>query len=132
MIIEEAFQKEMLETAAITTLLVNRIYYVKAPKDAVTPYVVISSVSDIPIKPNFSAASGESSARLQLSIFASTYSACKSISSAIHTVFDGFKGTMATAGIAVGGCFLENEYDLSYEDSPLQLYGVAVDYIIHY
>jgi hypothetical protein len=122
----------MLETSAITDLVKSRVYYVKAPPDAVVPYVVIHSISNIPLTPNFDAASGKSTARLQLSIFATTYDGCKDIATAIKTIFNGFKGTMATGGIVVGGCFLENEIDLSFEDSPLQIYGMAIDYIIHY
>lgn len=132
MIIEQAFLTELMETSALTALISNRAYYVKAPIDVALPYLVIHSISQIPRTPYFASATGKNASRIQLSVFATTYTSCKAIVATIKAVFDGFSGTMGTAGVVVGACFLENEYDLPFEDSPLQLYGIGVDYIVHY
>jgi hypothetical protein len=134
--IEQAFQVELLETSAVTALISTRAYYVKALSDVSLPYLVIHSISNIPVRPYVTAATGKLVTRLQVSIFATTYASCKAISAAIKTAFDGFSGTMGTAGIVVGCCFLDNEYDLPFEDSPIKegtgIYGIGVDYILHY
>ena len=130
--IEQAFQLELMETTTLTTIIQNRAYYVKAPIDVDTPYVVIHSISNIPVRPYFASATGKEATRIQVSIFATTYTSCKAISVAIKTGLDGFSGTMGTTGVVVGGCFYDNEYDLSFEDSPLLLYGVGIDFIIHH
>jgi hypothetical protein len=132
MIIEQAVLNQLMATPAVTVIIGQRAYYVRAIQDVTAPYVVIQSISNIPVKPNMAAASGKTASRLQLSIFANTHKECNDVADAVKTALDGFKGTLGgVGGVPVGGCFLENANDLSVEDS-LTLYGVGVDYILHY
>ncbi len=130
MYIENGFYLELTETSAVTALVGIRIYYVKAPQDAVAPYVVIQEISNT--HDSFhSGANPLQHCRMQISIFDTTYKSCKAIADAIQTGMDGFSGVMGTGGPPVGGCFHDMDNDLPYDDDT-GLYGIAVDYIIHY
>ncbi len=130
MYIENGFYLELTETAAVTTLIGKRIYYNKAPQDAVVPYVILQTISN-----NhdglFSSPDSLKHCRMQISIFDTTYKSCRDIAGAIQTGIDGFSGVMGTGGPSVGGCFHNIESDIPYDDDA-QLYGITVDYMIHY
>ncbi len=127
MIIENAVRTALANDVALAALVGARIYYSVAPQDTLTPYVAMSLVSSIPDH-NFQGASNLTLARFQFSIFAATYLLTKQIADAIKTVLQGYSGTLGGAGgVAVNGCFYEDEVDLDPEQQT-NLYGLAVDY----
>lgn len=130
MLIEQAILKELIGTSGLTALVGQRIYYVKAPQDIESPYVVFSKLS-APREHDHDGASGLASARFQLSIFALTYREVKLIARQIQSVLQAFKGTMGgDGGVSVNGAFYQNEIDFWEEN--IKLYHTDCDYLIWY
>lgn len=125
MIIEQAILTALLADATLSALVSTRIYYVKAPQDATTPYVVFFKISSQRVA-SHDGASGLADARFQFSCFGTTYKSVKDMVAAIQGVLEGFTGTLGTGGVAVNGCYYENETDLYEPDN--KLYHTAVDY----
>ncbi len=128
MLVEQALQSKLAVTAAISALVGDRIYYVKAPQDVKQPYICIQKIS----QPTDCITTGKRyvNARFQISIFSTTYSSLKSIGDAIFTALDKFSGLMGgVSGLWIVNCTYDNETDIGFDD-PLGLYGLAVDYIL--
>ena len=126
--IEQAILKELLADSGITSLIGERLYYVKAPQDVVKPYVAFFKAS-APREYSHDGASKLAHPRFQFSCFATTYYEAKQITEAIRAAIEAFSGTMGGAGgVEVGHCFLINESDI-YEENT-KLFHVAVDYLI--
>lgn len=115
---------------ALTALVGQRIYYVEAPQDVAAPYIVIEKIDQV--RADITAGKRYVDARFQVNIFAATYGAAKAIAAVIQTAMDKFNGAMGgVGGLVVVHCTYDNEVDLPF-DEDLKLYGVAVDYIVHY
>jgi hypothetical protein len=128
MIIETAIQKELSGTAAVSALVSNRIYFVKAPQDVIKPYIVFFKVS-APREHTHDGAAGLVEARFQFDVFATTYIAAKAIAGQIQAILQGYSGTMGGAGgVYVNGCFYDDEQDLWEEDT--NLYHIAMDFLM--
>lgn len=130
--IETALSTYLLAQTGITGLVGQRVYFVQAPQDTAKPYLVINKISGT--RENSREANTHlAHPRFQLTAFAETYGACKSIIAAVQTALQGYTGTMGGAGgVAVGAVFYEDENDLDPGPNN-ELYGVAADYIIwHY
>lgn len=127
MIIEQAVRDQLHSDTAIHTLVTDRIYYVKAPQDVTNPYIVLQKISGVRGH-SHDGADGSVQARIQVSIFATTYKEAKDISEAVRAEIDDYKGTMQS--VTVGHCFFDNETDLFEEGEGL--YGIADDYLILY
>lgn len=126
MIIEQAIREELLLNDALTALVSKRIYYVNAPQDVKVPYIIIIKVSG----PRVQSHDGMShlvNARVQVSIFGSTYKDCKQIAQQVQSSLAAFSGVMG-GGMEVGNILYINETDF-YETNTL-LYHVAQDYMI--
>lgn len=127
MLIEQAIKTELTSTTALTALVGQRIYYVKAPQDVEAPYIVFFKVTG-PRVHSHDGASSLAHPRFQFSIFADTYYMAKQIAEQLQTALQGFNGTMGTgAGVEVGAVFYEDETDFWEKES--KLYHVACDYI---
>lgn len=128
MLIEQALMTQLKATAGLTSLVNERIYFVKAPQNVKNPYLVIQKISAVQAHTHDGNAN-LSEARIQLSAFADTYKEVKDINAQIKSALDNFIGTMGgTGGVYVGSCFLDNETDLSEND----LFYSPVDYLITY
>jgi len=127
MLIEQAILDELIGTAGITDLVGQRIYYVKAPQDVTTPYIVFTKVS-APREHDHDGSSGLVGARFQFSVFATTYYEAKQIVVQVQAVLQAYSGTMGE--VVVNGSFYQNEVDFWEEDT--KLYHVACDYLIWY
>jgi len=126
--IEQAILTELLGQSGLTDLIGERIYYVKAPQDVDTPYIVFFKVS-APREHSHDGASGLAHPRFQLSIFATTYYEAKQIAEQVQTALQAYSGTMGGAGgVEVGASFYENETDIWEEGQ--KLYHIAADYLI--
>lgn len=126
--IEQAILKELLADSGITGLIGERLYYVKAPQDVTSPYVVFFKAS-APREYSHDGASELARPRFQFSCFAETYYQAKQIAEAIRSVIEAFSGVMGGAGgVEIGHCFCINESDI-YEENT-RLFHVAVDYLI--
>ena len=126
--IEQAIKRELLADSGITSLIGERLYYVKAPQNVTKPYVVFFKASG-PREYSHDGASKLARPRFQFSCFATTYDQAKQIAEAIRAAIEAFSGTMGGAGgVEVGSCFCINESDIYEEDT--RLFHVAVDYLI--
>ena len=126
MLIEQAIKTELESTTALTALIGERIYYVKAPQDVETPYIVFFKVTG-PREHSHDGASGLAHPRFQFSVFSTTYYEAKQIAEQLQAALQAFSGTMGTGtGVHVGACFYEDENDLYEVES--KLYHIAVDY----
>ena len=106
----------------------QRIYYVKAPQDVTTPYIVLIKVSGTR-EHSHDGASGLANPRFQVSCFSDTYYEAKQIVEQVQSALQGFSGTMGgSGGTAIGGSFYVNETDI-YEEGT-KLYHIACDYVI--
>jgi hypothetical protein len=129
-LIEQALQSKLAGTAAISALVGDRIYYVKAPQDAIKPYICIQKISQV--RESITTGKRYVEARFQITSFVESYSTLKSIGAAIFTALDKFHGTMGgVGGLHINNCTYDNETDLGFEE-PLGLFGLAVDYILLY
>jgi len=124
MIIEHAIKEELLLNTNLTHLVSGRIYYVSAPQDVQTPYIVFFKVT-APREHSHDGASSLVNARFQFSVFDVTYKKCKEIAEEIRLSIQGFSGYMG-GGVYVNGCFYIDEID-NYEVET-KLYHLAVDY----
>jgi len=128
--IEQAIKKELLTDSGITSLIGERLYYVKAPQDVTKPYIVFLKASG-PREYSHDGVSKLAHPRFQFSCFATTYYEAKQIAEAIRAAIEAFSGTMGgDGGVEVGSCFYINESDIYEEDT--RLFHVAVDYLIYH
>lgn len=126
MIIEQAIHDELLDTSAVTSLVGQNIYYVKAPQDVVSPYIVITKITS-DRKHTHDGADNLCESTFQISIFSDTYYEGKQIAAQVQAVLDSYSGTMGgVSGVIVNSCFYENEVDL-YEEGQ-ELHHLACDY----
>jgi hypothetical protein len=107
----------------ISSLCDGRVYYVSAPQDVESPYMVFFKVS-APREHSHEGASGLVRTRFQFSVFSSTYLAAKQAVQSLQGILQGYQGT--SEGIYIYASLYDNETDMFEEN----LYHVAVDYII--
>ena len=128
MIIENALRIHLL--AALTALLGNKIYYVTAPQDVETPYVVFFKVSEVR-SVTLTGTGDTVNARIQFSIFADTYYETKQTAEQIKLALHGkCQETIGGAGGLSVSCQYEDETDL-YESDSLTFH-CAADYFIQF
>lgn len=126
--IAQAILDELSGVSGFTDLIGERVYYVKAPQDVETPYVVFLEVSS-PREHSHDGSSHLTNARFQFSIFAETYYEAKQIADQIQSILQSFNGTMGgVGGVSIHGSFHQNEIDFWEEDT--ELYHIACDYSI--
>ena len=128
MLIEQALLTQLKTDSAIAALVGTRIYYVISPQDVQKPYIVISKISAVRVS-SHDGSSGLANPRFQISCFALTYKEVKDIAVAVQAELEGYTGTMGGAGgVAVNGCFYENETDLYEEEN--KLFHLALDFTL--
>ena len=130
MYVEHALLKHLLAQSALTTLVGERIYYVNAPQDVETPYIVFFKVSATRER-SLTGTSHLVTSRFQFSIFSETYYAAKQIAEQIQLALQDKNNEIigGTGGVRVSIQY-DNEQDL-YE-SEVGLYHVPVEYLIDY
>lgn len=131
MYIEQAILTELGNAAALVTLVSTRIYYVKAPQDVATPYIILTKISSVR-EHSHDGSSHLAKSRFQLSIFAETYKEVKDIAVQIQAALQAKSGNVGDSPyVAVGSIFYEDETDMYETDTGL--YHTAVDYMVtHY
>jgi hypothetical protein len=125
MLIEQALLTELLTVTALTALIDDKLYYVKAPQDVEEPYVVFFKVSS-PREHSLTGASGLATARFQFSIFSTTYQEAKQIAGYIQTALQGQNKTIGGAGGVYANILYDNEQDLTEDE----VYHIAQEFLI--
>ena len=132
MTIEESLMRYLKSKTAITDLVGNKIYFLRAPVNTTAPYLIMQKIS-APREQAFISNPGLVISRIQLTAVDYDYPGVKSIISALNTtsVLRDFTGIMGTSGAQVDYTEFANEVDIEIDPS-LNLYGVAADWIISY
>ena len=127
MILEEALTRELMDDSTFSGLATA--FYDEANQDVSGDYVTTQKISGVRDHTH-QGASGLVRARIQFSIFSSTYIAGKTIAASIASVLDGYSGTMQSS-VTVGSCLYEDETDQGYQTNE-DLHHLTVDYMIWY
>jgi hypothetical protein len=126
--IEHAIRSILAKHYDIKALVGDKIYYVHAVKEVTPPYITIQKVANTRLY-SHQGDSGLARPRLQINAFASTYLEAKTVVEAMVWALTGFRGI--SEGVHIQMCLLVSEVDLPYENQ-LNLYGIAVDYVIYH
>jgi len=132
MLIEQALKTYLEDQAGLTALLGDgKLYYGTAPQKVVAPYLVLTKISSVRLH-SHSGNSHLARSRIQLSIFAETYTECKGIAVQLQTALQGKTGTVGDSpGVEIGSCLYDDETDGF--DPGTGFHAVTVDYLIqHY
>lgn len=130
MLIEQALEKELASSTALTALVGQNIFYVRAPQDVKAPYIIIQKISTLPDHAHDGIANIADS-RFQITCFGETYKEVKDINIIIDGVLQNFVGLLSGAGgVYVGRCFKDGEIDL-WEDA-VGLFNSPLDYLIQH
>lgn len=126
--LEEALYSYLSGYAGLSSLVSNRVYPVLLPQDCQLPAVTYQRVSG----PRVHCQGGDpgiAHPRIQVSCWAVTYSAARSIAAQVIAALQDFTGTMGgTGGVTVQASFLDDDADLY--DPETQTYHVPVDFVI--
>jgi hypothetical protein len=126
---EEALLSYLLAASAVSSLVGNRINWVRSPQGVLSPRVVLTRVSGIRDMTLNSGPTGYVSSRVQVDCIGTSYGSAKSVARAIETRLSGYSGT--TGGIRFEGCFLIGERDDYFDtDTPDKLFRTALDFNI--
>lgn len=130
MYVEHALLKHLLAQAALSALVGERIYYVNAPQDVRTPYIVFFKVSATRER-SLTGTSHFVNSRFQFSIFSETYYEAKQIAGQIQLALQDKNNEIIGGdnGVRVSIQY-DNEQDLYESESGL--YHIPVEYLIDY
>jgi hypothetical protein len=118
----EAIRARLTQDAAVTALVGARVYPLVAKQIAAVPFIVLTTVSDVPENSMDSAPSTRLRvARLQVDCYSKTHQEAHQVADAVHAVV----GALAEADL---GARLESQQDL-YDDET-QLFRVSADYFV--
>lgn len=104
---------------------VGSVFPTRAPQGQAFPYIVYHVISDAPTDTK-DGASELDVARVQISVFASTYASAVSLSDSIRSTIDRYRGTVES--VVVDKIVFENEMDNYDEDA--EVYHRSQDYFI--
>jgi hypothetical protein len=113
----------VLADATIFGLIGERYFAVLAKHDVQTPYMVVSTVSNL--QPHtHQGSTGIEEPRMQFSVFADNPTTCQEIRDALKDLLDGLKVTWSAS--KVGSCFYDSEID-TYEPSS-DIHQIDIDF----
>lgn len=125
--IEDKLREQVLADAGIGGSLSDRYYPMVLPQNPTYPALVSQVVSDVQ-EGTLAGKSDVVRARIQLTVWADTYVAARSIIKAIRLLMDGTTGTWS--GTRIGSVRVENELDAFGEET--KIYGRQLDLMILY
>lgn len=123
-VIEEALTARLGAVAAVTALVGGRIYPVRAPEGAATPFLVYQRISALPRISAFGVDAGIAQPRFQVTAWAATYAAAKGAATAVRQALQRYRGTVL--GVEILDVFVELDEDL--RDDEAKLYGALTDF----
>ena len=130
MYVEHALLKHLQAQTALATIVGERIYYVNAPQDVETPYIVFFKVSATRGR-SLTGTSHLVTSHFQFSIFSETYYEAKQIAEQIQLALQDKNNEIigGDSGVRVSIQY-DGEQDL-YEPET-GLYHIPVEYLIDY
>jgi len=134
---EQAVRFWLLADATVAGLVVDRMYPLKAPQQAVRPYLVYRRISGNP-EHHMLGATALASVRLQIDALADSYAGARALAGACRMRLDGFRGP-----IVVSGTITFEARSITVEDSRDDLvdpttgsddgvYTASQDYLVFY
>lgn len=125
--LQGALRARLLAAAPVAALVANRIYWVEAPQDAALPRITLFTVDDM--RPQNLSGWDMRSARIQIDVWAASYSSSRAITEAIIAA-------VTPAGVSNGVRFMRTMID-SIRDTPERvdtttIYRSSADILVSY
>jgi len=127
--IATAIYARLTATTAVTALVSDRIYPVKAPQGCDMPYITFRLISQVP--ENTKDTSNQFDRyRVQIDCIGDDFDDVETLAYVVRNALDRSRGTWA--GVTVNTMIYDNTNDLAtdFQDDSEQVYGKAVDFII--
>ncbi|MDW9726304.1 DUF3168 domain-containing protein [Sinorhizobium meliloti] len=114
-------------TALLASVAGGRRYWGRAPQETAYPNIVLNKVDAVP-NYHLQGASGFVSSRVQVDIYATTFTALTSTARAMKAILSGYKGGM------IQGIFIESERNLPAADAGevTNLFRTSIDITVHH
>lgn len=114
-------------TALLAPIAGGKRYWVRVPQGTAAPYLLLNKVSDIPAY-TMSAPIAHAEARVQIDIYATTFTALASLSTAVKNLLSGYRDE------EIQGIFIDSERNLPAADAGdvTNLFRTSIDINIHY
>ncbi|RWF69558.1 MAG: DUF3168 domain-containing protein [Mesorhizobium sp.] len=115
-------------TALLASIAGGRRFWVRAPASAPRPFLVLNRIDGVPSY-QYSGANGYIASRVQIDIYANTYTETKTIARAVKALLSGYSGGNIQA------IFVENEgRDLPAADAGdvTNLFRTSIDIVVHH
>jgi len=110
----------------------GRRFWTRAPQNITATdgaYIVLNRV-DGGRDYSMAGASGYVASRVQVDVYAETYTAAKTAARAAVAALSAFRGTQS--GVAIQGIFIDSERDLPAADEVSHLFRTSIDVIVHH
>lgn len=117
-------------TAGVTNLVSTRIYKNKLPQTTTMPAITVQRISTPRVHTHdTSGATGTAYPRFQIDAWGASYTSCKTVTDAIRTALNGYKGTMGSVNpVTVQSALIQDE---TFDDSPdTGLMRIISDYVV--
>lgn len=118
---------EEVLTGLLSTVASGKRHWGRAPAGTAAPYVVMNRIDGIPDY-TMQGPSRLVSTRVQVDVYAATYTAARILGRQVATILSGYKNG------SIQGVFLDGQRDLPAEDAGAVavLFRVSLDFIIHH
>lgn len=125
---EESLVAYLLNSAALASLVNNRISWLKSPLNVSTPYIILAKISGLRDY-RMQGTTGLQNSLVQADCFGATYSNAKAVARLVEARLSAYHGAFGTTTFQ--GVFLNAERDLYLDDeSTSDLFGVSLDFNI--
>lgn len=125
--IEKAIFAILNGAPALSALVADRIYPLRAPQNAEAPFITYRRISGPRLR-SIGGASGQANPRFQIDVFAASYASSKDAGTEVRLALDNFRGT--AAGVVIRSCSLDSDRDLIDPDAEPTLYRVSQDFTL--
>lgn len=99
MSIEPAIKTILLEDTPITDLVGSRVYFINKPQNVTSSCIVLELISTVR-NLVFGGDAGYSNGTMQITCFASSYQALKTLTDTVRAALHGFAGTIASTEVS--------------------------------
>ena len=127
MSIETGLYAYLTANSGVSAIVSTRLYPLKLPQGATLPALAYQLISNARPHDITAGPTGHAFPRFQITSYAESYSAAKSLAAAVRSALDGYRGAMGSE-TGVGGVALIGERD-SFE-TETEYPSVQQDYLI--
>ncbi len=131
---EQAIMTRLVADTGVSAIVGQKIYPHSAPQSVDMPYIVYQRI-DATHEHNMLGGSGLYTARIQIDMYALSYSAVLALAQAVRTALQGYRGyvTVGTDTVKIGMCHLagDQEFYIDPQDSSQKgIYRLMHDYMV--